>query len=204
MTLTRKASALSLISIMLVAGAVFLGNQRQAYAEEASLGEEIVCDVFTQLGSIPLPPGSVPCESGSGGVVIPPPPQLQCADGIDNDGDGLIDFVPVLGDPGCSDIYDNSESSNSCPGQHWNGSQCEPNEEETDVCPNMDGVQGTVPEGYVLTGGECSPVTLPVDRCPNIDGVQETIPDGKEIVDGNCVAITSGGGGYAQSTYGGG
>jgi hypothetical protein len=35
----------------------------------------------------------------------------QCNDGIDNDGDGLIDFNPApgQGDPGCSSPMDNSE-----------------------------------------------------------------------------------------------
>lgn len=35
---------------------------------------------------------------------VPPPP--ECSDGLDNDGDGLIDFPD---DPGCSDENDNSE-----------------------------------------------------------------------------------------------
>ena len=35
----------------------------------------------------------------------PPPPSTQCSDGLDNDGDTLID----LGDPGCVDINDNDE-----------------------------------------------------------------------------------------------
>ena len=36
----------------------------------------------------------------------PPPPPAQCADGIDNDGDSLIDFPA---DPGCTDSSDNDE-----------------------------------------------------------------------------------------------
>ena len=36
----------------------------------------------------------------------PPPPVAQCADGLDNDGDGLIDFPA---DPGCVDAADNDE-----------------------------------------------------------------------------------------------
>ena len=35
----------------------------------------------------------------------PPPPTTACSDGIDNDGDGLID----LADPGCTDAADNDE-----------------------------------------------------------------------------------------------
>lgn len=37
----------------------------------------------------------------------PPPPPAQCADGIDNDGDGLIDSA----DPGCSGPTDNDETN---------------------------------------------------------------------------------------------
>lgn len=37
----------------------------------------------------------------------PPPPDTQCADGIDNDGDGLIDFPQ---DTGCTDLSDDDES----------------------------------------------------------------------------------------------
>jgi hypothetical protein len=53
-----------------------------------------------------------------GSVTPPPPPKKQCADGIDNDGDQLID----LQDPGCSDVNDDSETPDppppppACPG----------------------------------------------------------------------------------------
>jgi glycosyl hydrolase family 16 len=38
----------------------------------------------------------------------PPPPPAQCADGLDNDGDGTIDY-PV--DPGCASASDNDETN---------------------------------------------------------------------------------------------
>jgi hypothetical protein len=38
----------------------------------------------------------------------PPPPTPQCSDGIDNDGDGLIDYPA---DPGCTDALDNDETN---------------------------------------------------------------------------------------------
>ncbi len=41
--------------------------------------------------------------SNDGGA--PPPPAAQCNDGIDNDGDGLVD----MDDPGCTDVNDNDE-----------------------------------------------------------------------------------------------
>ena len=57
-----------------------------------------------------------------------------------------------------------------------------------DVCPNIDGVQTTVPAGLVKdSNGNC--VEKPkVDVCPNIDGVQITVPEGFEKdSNGNCV-----------------
>ena len=47
-------------------------------------------------------------DSGNGGPPSPPPPPVlsQCSDGIDNDGDGLVD----LADPGCADASDDDES----------------------------------------------------------------------------------------------
>ena len=38
-----------------------------------------------------------------------PPPQVQCSDGIDNDGDGLVD----LNDPGCENAQDDDEYNSS-------------------------------------------------------------------------------------------
>ena len=41
----------------------------------------------------------------------PPPPAKQCADGLDNDGDGKID----LADPGCADASDDNEADDPLP-----------------------------------------------------------------------------------------
>jgi uncharacterized repeat protein (TIGR01451 family) len=58
-----------------------------------------------------------------------------------------------------------------------------------DVCPNIDGVQESVPQGMVKDEqGNCVPPP-PVDVCPNLDGVQEHVPDGYHVVDGQCVVI---------------
>lgn len=47
------------------------------------------------------------------GDTTTPPPAPQCSDGIDNDGDGRIDFNanPALGDPQCTSPADNSEAT---------------------------------------------------------------------------------------------
>ena len=55
-----------------------------------------------------------------------------------------------------------------------------------DLCPNIDGIQALVPDGYDNSTGECQ--LLVIDICPNIDGTQSTIPDGFLIdTDFNCI-----------------
>src|SRR3954471_18307243 len=57
----------------------------------------------------------------------------------------------------------------------------------TDVCPNIDGAQTTVPSGMVKdSAGNC--VTPPTDVCPNLEGVQTAVPTGMvKDASGNCV-----------------
>lgn len=58
----------------------------------------------------------------------------------------------------------------------------------TDVCPNIEGVQEFVPDGYHEDNGECAPdVIPPTDVCPNIEGTQEVVPDGYHLDAGQCV-----------------
>lgn len=56
-----------------------------------------------------------------------------------------------------------------------------------DVCPNLDGLQESIPDGYILQEGNCVLPPPPVDVCPNLDGAQETLPEGYVLEDGNCV-----------------
>ena len=63
---------------------------------------------------------------------------------------------------------------------------------ETDVCPNIAGLQVTVPAGMVKDShGNCVPAPTPgheTDACPNIAGVQVTVPAGFVLdAHGNCV-----------------
>jgi hypothetical protein len=61
--------------------------------------------VVTLTNGFVLNPPNVTC---TGDNSVPPTP--QCSDGIDNDGDGLIDFGPAAtNDPGCTSASDNSE-----------------------------------------------------------------------------------------------
>jgi hypothetical protein len=73
----------------------------------------------------------------------------------------------------------------------------EPTCEETrtcqpvDVCPNLEGPQSEVPEGYTLVEGECVQLPPPpVDVCPNIEGAQSTVPEGYKLAEGQCVPLT--------------
>ncbi|MBI2004813.1 peptidoglycan-binding protein [Patescibacteria group bacterium] len=105
-----------------------------SHVAQASLGGDIVCLVFTELGGIgtPIPVldgGSCPDDATP---TEPENTQALCSDGLDNDGDGLID----LADPDCAAFV--------------------PPPAPTDLCPNIDGVQEAVPEGYELDGeGNC-------------------------------------------------
>jgi uncharacterized repeat protein (TIGR01451 family) len=60
----------------------------------------------------------------------------------------------------------------------------------TDVCPNIEGNQATVPAGMVKDEqGNCvTPPPPPTDVCPNIEGSQATVPAGMvKDGQGNCV-----------------
>lgn len=90
-----------------------------ATAQEVPSGTEIVCEVYEYLVSqgLPIPPGldAGSCDGGGGGGggEPPVPGETQCSDLIDNDGDGLIDFIPgnPLGDPDCDNLTDDTEST---------------------------------------------------------------------------------------------
>ena len=107
MTLTgRTLLGIAILSIVIV-GVVLMGNQRLAHAD-------IVGDILCSINSDGAPVNvfsDEECTDQGGTIVTPPLP--QCADGIDNDGDGLVDYVPpplTGGDPGCSSFNDNDET----------------------------------------------------------------------------------------------
>jgi len=60
-------------------------------------------------------------------------------------------------------------------------------ETAVDACPNIEGVQQTLPVGYSIDqSGNC--VIEPTDVCPNISDAQTEIPDGYEEDEaGNCI-----------------
>src|SRR3989344_6130312 len=60
---------------------------------------------------------------------------------------------------------------------------------QPDICPNLPGIQTTVPAGYILQNGQCVPPQQP-DICPNLPGIQTTVPAGYTLQNGQCVPIT--------------
>ncbi len=73
------------------------------------------------------------------------------------------------------------------------GKKCHTPPPPVDVCPNIDGMQTEVPDGYVKdANGNCVVITTDTDVCPNIDGMQTEVPDGYvKDANGNCVVITT-------------
>jgi len=63
---------------------------------------------------------------------------------------------------------------------------CEPTP-ITDVCPNIEGTQASVPSGMILENGQCVAQPTETDVCPNIDGIQSSVPGGMILENGQCV-----------------
>lgn len=118
-------------------------------------------------GNVNNPQSYVPTDNDESNTVA------ECGDGIDNSDaeDSLVDSA----DPAChtdgnasnSESYDPNDTSETnnvvvvdqCPeGQHHVGEECVDNtdEEVTDVCPNLAGIQSTMPEGrHFNNSGNC-------------------------------------------------
>lgn len=67
---------------------------------------------------------------------------------------------------------------------HWCSPAAPP--PPVDVCPNLPGNQGKVPDNYKKVDGKCLP-----DMCLNITGFQQTVPDGFVDVGGKICQIGS-------------
>lgn len=175
----RNAYAAMFAALALLALAVLAGGQRQAFADESE--------------------SVIPEET-----VLP----TECSDLIDNDNDGLTDFVPMFGDPDCENIFDDSESGSSGSGG---------NNPPLNQC--MDGIDNDGDGNIDLEDAGCVNVgdndesddnggggeEEPTDVCPNIEGDQESVPEGKVVENGQCVdAPSNGGGGSSGGSSGGG
>lgn len=167
MTMRKAHFGLAIILAILTLVAVFLGNQRQAYAQ--SLAEDILCQTYAELQAA--------------GAPIPPELESACGGGNGGGGGGVDPVDPCT-------IFD--ELGNLPPECDDDGGGEEP---PVDVCPNIEGVQETVPEGKVLENGQC--VDAPGNGGGNGDGDGGT---------GGSGAGGSGGGGcppYANPCTGG-
>src|SRR3989344_1999407 len=111
MTLTRGLHRTAVVALMIaITLAVwFWGNQRHVQAKEDTLAGRILCYINSVSGP-PIPrfhvdecPASIPEP--------PPTPPPACSNNIDDDGDGLIDWNPLDGDPGCTTPLDTNESN---------------------------------------------------------------------------------------------
>ncbi len=142
------------------------------------------------------------------------PAFTQCADLIDNDEDGLIDFVPVVGDPDCDSIFDDSEGpsvpppTDICTNEETDpGVQTEGPCNADDLCPLDTGVQTTTPcESDDVcpndTGIQTEAPCASDDTCPNDEGMQTTTPCPSENTGGGSPSgdNTGDGGGSGAPT----
>jgi hypothetical protein len=119
MTLLRNACAAATILMIAFAIAFLVGTERKVFAQEVPVsGAQIVCEIYEFLVSqgLPIPPNlDIGACDGGGGEEPPTPGTTQCSNFIDDDADGLIDFLPgnPLGDPDCENLADDSESPSS-------------------------------------------------------------------------------------------
>lgn len=101
-------------------------------------------------------------------------PTEECGNGILEAGEQCDDGNTSNGD-GCDDtcFYENPDP-------------------DLDLCPNLSGLQLTVPSGYYYdsTDDECK--QLIADYCANISGNQQQIPSGYERIGLNCYEIQEG------------
>src|SRR3989344_3535965 len=108
MTLTRGSRLTAVVALMTVTALTvwFWENQRHAQAKEETLAGQILCYINSVSGP-PIPRFHVDARP-----VLPPPPTPSpaCSNGVDDDSDGLIDWDPTNGDPGCTTPLDTDET----------------------------------------------------------------------------------------------
>lgn len=124
------------------------------------------------------------CQSG-----LTPPTSATMGDRINVSVSG--DFIPIVSIIPLTERTLSSSNSHTLMGsvpvpKPWVGTNGGAG--ETDVCPNILGVQAAIPSGMVFdVDGNCVADTG-TDVCPNLAGVQSTIPSGMVFdVDGTCI-----------------
>lgn len=91
-------------------GTSYIGLPAGSYvvSEDPVSGYTTTFSASCPAGVISLAGNStVTCTVTNTAVITPPPPTAQCADGLDNDTDGLVDMA----DPGCTSASDNDETN---------------------------------------------------------------------------------------------
>lgn len=199
MTLTRKTSQSLAIGLAILTAVawVLLGNQRQVQAAVPSpnippnLGSQIVCRVFTDLNNIgaPIPVFDADCQN-------PPLPPAQCQNGIDDDGDGLVD----LNDPGCVSSGDDSEFNQRPPPPPPPPPQCQDgldNDNDGFIDLNDPGCSDSADIDETNGGGGTPPVAQCQDGIDNDnDGLVDMADPGcSGSTDNNETDSVGGGGG---------
>jgi len=114
------------------------------------------CDPEVTLGGALACPATNPCEGTPGDMRCRP---TQCSDGVDNDGDGKMDFPH---DPGCTALADDDETDD-CP----DGASCP--ECGNGVDDDMDGLTD-YPEDP-----NCSSASGNAESCATTEGVTEIV-----------------------------
>lgn len=133
MTLRYVYTTVFVTLAVLASAALFLGNQRQAFAETVPAVPVDPCeDIFSQL---PFPNMECGEESNDDEVEVENPPVDPCGD--------IFPHIPNM--PEC-------ESDNDDDGGGGGGGNEEPTD---DVCPNIDGQQTEIPDGKIVENGEC-------------------------------------------------
>ncbi|TSC86579.1 MAG: PE-PGRS family protein [Parcubacteria group bacterium Gr01-1014_8] len=219
MTLLRLArvGGVAAFAVLLFTLVSFVGNQRLAYADEVPVsGSDIVCDTYRQLQEqgLPIPPGLdvSGCEGGGGGGgggEPPLPTVTECIDGIDNDGDGRTDFLPIYGDPDCDNFSDDSEAASGGGGGGGSTPACadgidndgdglvdsvDPGCSDTSDTDEADPTGGGVGGGG--GGGGGGPAAACEDSIDNdLDGLKDMQDPGCENASDNDETNGSGGGG---------
>lgn len=169
--------------------------ERQTVGSELTfkfVDESVVVHPYSPLCETVVPPtdvcsnmegnqASVPAGYHAEGTQCLPdaPAPKACADGRDNDEDNLVDTL----DPGC---HTDGNASNIESYDPNDNDETNAPSQPTDVCPNIEGNQSSVPEGKHLNDGQC------VDNTTNSNPNPSTPPSNGG---GNGPVVGSFGGG---------
>lgn len=179
----RIAAATLALSVLAMLGLLLVGTDAGATAPDPNLGHKVTL-----------------CHAEGNGSWHAVSPDVRAAGlqgGHDNEsGIHVSDIIPPFS------WIDNRGNLRTYPGRNLdtmfdgvsgstilaNGCAAPKQPEPVDVCPNIEGLQDTVPEGYIVNdAGACAPAGQETDVCPNLPGDQSVIPDGYVMSSRDCV-----------------